>query len=191
MSNFPVHTRKTSPLAAQATLDAVADMFGFVPNLIGVMATSPALAEAYVALSEIFEKSGLNPVERQVVLLTVSHFHECRYCMAAHSMIAEMQQVPDDVIEAIRTDIPIADTKLEALRLYVKRLIKQRGWINETEMNEFLAAGYEPSHAFDVLVGVGQKILSNFTNHIANTPVDTAFEKRTWSPEKNSVRNTP
>ncbi len=68
MSNFPVHTRKTSPLAAQATLDAVADMFGFVPNLIGVMATSPALAEAYVALSEIFEKSGLNPSERQVVL---------------------------------------------------------------------------------------------------------------------------
>ncbi len=111
--------------------------------------------------------------------------------MAAHSMIADMQQVPDDVIEAIRTDIPIADTKLEALRLYVKRLIKQRGWINETEMNEFLAAGYEPSHAFDVLVGVGQKILSNFTNHIANTPVDTAFEKRAWSPEKNSVRNTP
>jgi AhpD family alkylhydroperoxidase len=187
MSNFPVHSRESAPEAAHATLDAVASMFGFVPNLIGVMATSPALAEAYVALSGIFEKSGLTPTERQVVLLTVSHFHECRYCMAAHSMIADMQQVPVDVVEAIRTDSPITDAKLEALRLYVKRLIEQRGWINEAEMNEFLAAGYEPSHALDVLVGIGQKTLSNFTNHIANTPVDTAFEKHTWSPEKNSV----
>lgn len=183
MSNFPVHTRKTAPEAAHATLDTVASLFGFVPNLLGVMATSPALAEAYMALSGIFEKSGLNPTERQVVLLTVSHFHECRYCMAAHSMIAEMQQVPADVVEAIRTDAPISNTKLEALRLYVKKLIEQRGWINEAEMNEFLAAGYEPSHALDVLVGVGQKILSNFTNHIANTPVDAAFEKHSWSPE--------
>jgi AhpD family alkylhydroperoxidase len=184
MSNFPVHSHESAPEGSRATLDAVATLFGFVPNLLGVMATSPALAEAYIALSEIFEKSGLNATERQVVLLTVSHFHECRYCMAAHSMIADMQQVPADVIEAIRTGSPITDTKLEALRIYVKRLVEQRGWINEAEMDEFLAAGYEPSHALDVLVGVGQKMLSNFTNHIANTPVDTAFEKHTWSPEK-------
>ena len=184
MSNFPVHSHESAPEASRATLDAVTTMFGFVPNLLGVMATSPALAEAYIALSDIFEKSGLNPTERQVVLLTVSHFHQCRYCMAAHSMIADMQQVPADVIEAIRSDIPITDTKLEALRIYVKRLIEQRGWITEAEMNEFLAVGYEPSHALDVLVGISQKTLSNFTNHIANTPVDTAFEKHTWSPEK-------
>jgi len=159
MSNFPVHARESAPEGSRATLDAVATLFGFVPNLLGVMATSPALAEA------------------------VSHFHQCRYCMAAHSMIADMQQVPADVVEAIRTGSPITDIKLEALRIYVKRLIEQRGWITEDEMNEFLAAGYEPSHALDVLVGVGQKTLSNFTNHIANTPVDTAFEKHTWSPE--------
>jgi AhpD family alkylhydroperoxidase len=184
MSTFPVHSRESAPEASHETLDAIATMFGFLPNLIGVMSTSPALAEAYVAISGIFEKSGLNPTERQVVLLTVSHFHECRYCMAAHSMIADMQQVPRDVVEAIRTGQPITDVKLEALRLYVTRLIEQRGWITESEMNEFLAAGYEPSQALDVLVGVAQKTLSNFTNHIANTPLDAAFEQHTWSPEK-------
>ena len=184
MSNFPVHTSETATADARSTLEAVADMFGFVPNLIGVMATSPALAEAYVALSTIFEKTDLTATERQVVLLTVSHFHECRYCLAAHSMIAEMQQVPADVIEAIRTDKSITDEKLEALRLYVKRLIEQRGLLSEAEMNEFLGAGYETSHALDVLVGIGQKTLSNYTNHIARTPLDTAFHKHAWVPEK-------
>ena len=43
MSNFPVHSRESAPEASHATLDAVATMFGFVPNLLGVMATSPAL----------------------------------------------------------------------------------------------------------------------------------------------------
>jgi AhpD family alkylhydroperoxidase len=182
MSNFPVHTRETAPETAQPVLDAVTGMFGFLPNLLGVMATSPALAEAYTALSGIFEKSGLNPAERQVVLLTVSRFHACHYCMAAHSVAAEMQQVPADVVAAIRTDHPIADAKLQALRVYVNRLIEKRGWIDEQEMGEFLAAGYAPSHALDVLVGVGQKTLSNFTNHIAQTPLDTAFEQHAWAP---------
>ena len=182
MSIFPIHSRESAPESAHLTLDTVAGLFGFIPNLLGVMATSPALAEAYVALSAIFEKSGLNAAERQVVLLAVSRFHECRYCMAAHSLAADMQQVPADVVEAIRTDNPIADPKLEALRVYVNQLIYKRGWIGETEMGEFLAAGYEPSHALDVLVGIGQKTLSNFTNHIAHTPVDAAFEQHAWTP---------
>ncbi|MBL3528678.1 MAG: carboxymuconolactone decarboxylase family protein [gamma proteobacterium endosymbiont of Lamellibrachia anaximandri] len=182
MSSFPVHSRETAPEAAYPTLDAVTGLFGFIPNLLGVMATSPALAEAYVALSGIFEKSGLNAAERQVVLLMVSRFHECHYCMAAHSLAADMEQVPTDVVEAIRSDHPITDPKLEALRVYVNRLIEKRGWIDETEMAEFLAAGFEPSHALDVLVGVGQKTLSNFTNHLAKTPLDSAFDQHAWAP---------
>ncbi len=182
MANFPVHTRESAPAAAHETLDAVVGMFGFLPNLLGVMATSPALAEAYTALSGIFEKSGLTPTERQVVLLTVSRFHECRYCMAAHSAAAEMQHLPAAVVQAIRTDQSIADPKLEALRLYVNRLLEKRGWIDEAGMGEFLAAGYAPSHALDVLVGVGQKTLSNFTNHFAHTPLDSVFEQHAWTP---------
>jgi len=182
MSSFPVHTRESAPETARPILDTVAGMFGFLPNLFGVMATSPALAEAYTSLSGIFEKSGLNSTERQVVLLTVSRFNECHYCMAAHSVAAKMQQIPAAVVEAIRTDHPIPDPKLGALRVYVNRLIEKRGWIDEAEMGEFLAAGFETSHALDVLVGVGQKTLSNFTNHIAHTPLDKAFEQHAWAP---------
>lgn len=116
-----------------------------------------------------------------MVLLTVSRFHSCQNCMAAHSAAAEMQQVPADVVEAIRTDHSIADPKLEALRLYGNRLLEKRGWLDAAKMGEFLAAGYAPSHAMDVLVGVGQKTLSNFTNHFAHTPLDAVFEQHAWT----------
>lgn len=183
MSLFKVHTKESAPEKALPALETAEAMFGFVPNLLGVMATSPALAEAYLALSEIFEKStALTPTERQIVLLTVSRYHECHYCLAAHSVVADMQSIPAEITQAIRNDRPIPDSKLEALRTLVTALVDHRGAISELEIKPFLAAGYQPVHLMDVMVGVGQKTLSNYTNHLAETPLDSAFENRAWVP---------
>ena len=57
----------------------------------------------------------MSATERQVVLLAVSRFNECTYCVAAHSTIADMQSVPQPVVDAIRNDQPIDDLKLEAI----------------------------------------------------------------------------
>lgn len=184
-TRFPVHSIESSPEASKGALQAAASAFGFIPNLIGVMASSPALTEAYMSLSSIFEqKSDLTPAERQVVLLAVSRYHECRYCMAAHTAAASMQQVPAEVVEAIRNDTPIADTKLEALRQLVTALVEKRGWLTETEVADFVAAGFIHAQLFDVLVGVAQKVLSNFTNHLASTPLDKPFCAAAWSPKQ-------
>ena len=178
--NFPVHTLETAPEAARPVMETARQAFGFIPNLIGIMSSSPALAEAYLVISGIFDKTGLTPVERQVVLLTVSRFHECRYCVAAHSAISAMQKVPDDVVRAIREDQSIADPKLQALREFVHRVVEKRGWLSEEDIQGLLSAGYEQSHVMDVLVGVAQKTLSNFTNHIAETPLDDVFASHAW-----------
>lgn len=182
MTIYPVHTLITAPEGAKPLLEMTQGAFGFVPNLIGVMASSPALTEAYLTISGIFDKTGLTPTERQVVLLTVSHFHECGYCMAAHTAISSMQKVPVDVVDAIRNDVPIIDNKLQALREFVRLLVENRGHLTNNDVQKFLLAGYESSHIMDVLVGVAQKTLSNFTNHIAKTPLDDAFQGQAWKP---------
>ena len=33
----------------------------------------------------------------------------------------------------------------------------------------------------EIILGLSQKVISNYTNHIANTPVDEAFQKFAWS----------
>ena len=183
MSTFPVHTKESASDQSRPSLEAVEKAFGFIPNLLGVMATSPALTEAYLAVSNIFEKkTALTAAEQQVVLLAVSRYHECRYCMAAHSAIADMYKVPPEVTDAIRNDRPIPDAKLEALRQLVTAIVDQRGWPSDQVMQTFINAGYQPAHVFDVLVGVAQKTLSNFTNHLASTPLDPQFKARDWSP---------
>ena len=177
MTSFTVHDENTAPESARPVMLKAAAMFGFVPNLIGVMAESPELAEGYLALTEVFSRTGLTPVEQQVVLLAVSHQNECRYCVAAHGMIAEMVDVPAAVVEALHAGEPLPDARLEVLRRFTVSVVHSRGWPPEQELEGFLAAGYERRHVFDVILGVGMKTLSNYTNHIAETPLDAQFSR--------------
>ena len=179
--NYTVHTPETAPEAARETLAGAKKAYGFLPNLLAVMAEAPALVKAYVTLSRIFEETSLTPSERQTVLLTVSYENDCDYCVAAHSVIAGMQKVPEETVQAIRDGQPIADRKLEAIRRFTAAVVNTRGWPTDADTRAFLGAGYTQSQVLEVVLGVGIKTLSNYTNHIAGTPLDVAFAKAAWS----------
>ena len=170
-----VHDIGSAPGAAKPLLEKAESAFGFIPNILGVMAESPALLEAYMSMSEIFEKTDFNAIEKQVVLLAVSQDNDCGYCMAAHSGIASMQKLPDNVIKAVVEGRSIDDDKLEALRKFTQQVVSTRGNPEGTDINAFLEAGYSKRHVLDVIAGVGMKTLSNYTNHIAKTPIDKQF----------------
>lgn len=177
MIDVTIHDAKTAPQASQELLSEAASKYGFVPNLLGVMANSPQLLQAYLTLGERFNQTSLSPVEQQVVLLTVSQTNGCDYCVAAHSLIARMAKVPDSVITAILQNEPIGDEKLAALGQLTSQLVSQRGWPDDDVVQGFLRAGYTSTQLLEVVLGVGMKTLSNYTNHLALTPVDDAFKQ--------------
>ncbi len=179
--SYRIHTAETAPQEARDSLAAATKAYGFCPNLLAVMAEAPALLKAYLTIARLFEETSLTPAERQVVLLTVSYENGCEYCVAAHTVIAHMQRVPRDVVEAIREGKSIADKKLEALRRYTAALVQSRGWPSAEDSQAFFDAGYTQANVLEVVLGVGQKTLSNYTNHIASTPLDQAFAKAAWS----------
>jgi alkylhydroperoxidase family enzyme len=61
-----------------------------IPNLMGSFTHNPATLKTYITLGDIFEASGLNVLEQQVVALTVSFEKICTYCMAAPTAISNM-----------------------------------------------------------------------------------------------------
>jgi len=180
MKQIETLTLDTAKGQARDILQSTQAKFGFAPNLIGKMANAPALAAAYLAIGKLFEETSLSPTEQQVVLLAVSRFNECTYCVAAHSTIARMQKVPNDVVQAIRNDQPIADSKLESLRRLTTEIVQSRGWPGEQTVSDFLAAGYSESQMLEVVLGIGMKTLSNYTNHLAGTELDPAFAANAW-----------
>jgi uncharacterized peroxidase-related enzyme len=181
MSSFAVHTETTAPEASKEALAGVRQALGFAPNLMGVLAGAPGALEGYLTLSRLFESSSLTPVERNVVLLSVSFENGCDYCMAAHTGVAKMQGVPEDFISALRDGSPIKDAKLQALRAFTASITRQRANLPESGVDGFLAAGFTQRQVLEVILGVTQKTLSNYVNHLAHTPLDAAFAPLKWS----------
>ena len=179
--DLPLHTAETAPESARDSLTSVQAAFGFLPNLLATLASAPSALKAYLTLSQTFEQTSFDATERQIVLLTTSFENGCEYCVAAHSVIASMQSVPEDVVDAIRDGTPLADGKLEALRQFARGVVVSRGWPDDAVREGFLAAGYAPGQALEVVLGVTLKTLSNYTNHLAETPLDLAFAPRAWT----------
>ena len=180
MSRFPIHTAETAP-AAKALIQDAEKAFGFLPNLLGTMAEAPALLEGYMTLAGIFDKTDLSATERQIVLMVNNRLNGCTYCMAAHSGIAKAQGVPEDVIGSLRDGAELSDPKLEALRVFATKINESRGWPEQSDIEALLAAGYTNRTVFEVVLGTALKVMSNYTNHIAGTPLDSAFKTFEWT----------
>ncbi|MBE9029693.1 carboxymuconolactone decarboxylase family protein [filamentous cyanobacterium LEGE 11480] len=183
MTNFTLHTEETAPVKSTTILQGAKKAYGFVPNLMAALAESPAALEAYVTLSGIFDKSDFTPAERQIVLMTNNRLNGCTYCMAAHSTISKMQKIPADVIETLRNGTSFTDPKLEALRVFSTQVNQNRGVLSDADIDAFIAAGYSQANVLEVILGTGLKVLSNYSNHVVNTPVDDAFQSDKWSAD--------
>jgi uncharacterized peroxidase-related enzyme len=165
-------------------LDKALKQVGFIPNMYGYMVNSPALLETYLfGYNQFRSESGFNPVEQEVVFLTISRENACHYCVAAHSVIADAySKVPAEVTDAIRNGSEITDARLKALRRFTKVLLDSRGRPCKTEVAAFIAAGYTEVHVLSVLLAISVKTLSNYANHLFETPLDDMFKSREWSP---------
>ncbi|MFG6201286.1 carboxymuconolactone decarboxylase family protein [Nonomuraea sp. JJY05] len=180
MIDFRVYDESDAPEAARPMLEAAKKRMGFVTTLNGVMAESPELLAGYNALAEQFGKSSLPLQAKQVVLITASVENGCEYCVAAHSTLALKARVPAEVVENLRTGKSLQEPGLEAVRRLTQLIVARRGWVDDTDIEAFLAAGHTRRQVLDVILGVGMKTLSNYTNHMAHTPLDPAWQDQEW-----------
>jgi hypothetical protein len=102
--------------------------------------------------------------------------------VAAHSFVGEkMSKVPSEIIGAIRSDQPIADGKLEALRSFTRTMTNSRGNPTPEDGRAFLDAGYSEIHILGIILAISAKVISNYTNHIFHTDIDPAFAAHRWT----------
>lgn len=182
MSMFPVHTLGTIPEDSREQAERTAERFGgTLPNLVAVMAESAGVMEGYEMLHKLLmTKTKFTPGEVQVLALAISRRNGCTYCMSAHTWRGLQSKGLDATIDAIRNDKPIADAKLAALVAFVNLMLDKQGWITEEDAKPFLDAGYERRQIMEVVLAISWKTLSNFVNHMADTPVDEMFEEHRW-----------
>jgi alkylhydroperoxidase family enzyme len=181
MSNFKIHTIESAPTESKAILEGAKKQNGFVPGLYGVLAESPNTLKAYTQLHGLFADSSFNAEELTVVWQTINVEHECHYCVPAHTGIAHSMKVDPVLTEALRNSEAMPTEKLQALHDFTLSMVRNRGNASDEEMKAFFDAGYTQQQVLEIILGLSQKVISNYVNHVAKTPVDPMFEAFAWT----------
>jgi alkylhydroperoxidase family enzyme len=178
--SYELYDVETAPRDSQPLLEQSLKDFGMIPNLHAVLAESPPALEAYQVLHRLFQQTSFDAEEMTVVWQTINVEHECHYCVPAHTGIAQMMKVAPAISDALRNRTELPDNKLQVLHLTTLALVRDRGRISAQEQADFFAAGYDRRHLVEIILGLSQKVISNYVNHLADTPVDEPFQQFIW-----------
>jgi len=165
-------TTETQNEQAEKILATVEEQFGFRPNLIEELVTAPAAAQVYLRGQDAMADSSLTPTQQQAVQLAVATHNECHYCDAAHAALGRQSGMASEDIDAIRNgDLP-RDTDLRGVVSATRRVLEERGWLDDADLQELSAGGVDRQTLYEILAFVALKTLTNYVNHIADTEID-------------------
>lgn len=180
MTDFTLHTVETAPEKSKPILEQSQKTNGMLPNLHAVMAEAPGLLEGYQVLHKLFMDSSFDAEELTVVWQTINVEHNCTYCVPAHTAIAHSMKVSADLIEALRNKDAMPTEKLQVLHETTLAMVRERGIVSDDVVQKFYAAGYGQRQLLEIILCLSQKVMSNYTNHVAETPLDEPFKKFAW-----------
>lgn len=176
----PRNQHDSDPRIADMLSKAKASL-GMVPNMYATMANAPALLETYMSGYASFRaESDFNATEQELVFLVISEQNGCDYCIAAHSVVADISKVPTAVTDAIRNGGSLEDLRLSALATFTRVMFETRGRPAQSDLDAFISAGYTEQHVLYLVLAMALKTISNYSNHLFNTPLDRAFQSREW-----------
>ncbi len=177
------HTEETAPAGSLPALKGLTEAFGWTPNVLRVFAGSPVLIQSYQAIADIIAKnSAFTAAEQEIIQVVNNVENDCGYCMAAHSTVIEMKGLlPADQLEALRTSAPLADAKQEALRTFALAIFTKQGRPSSCDIDAFKSAGYTDEHILEIVTHMAFKVITNYTNHLAEPELDEPFQAKAWT----------
>lgn len=170
MSKFSVLKREEVSESNQVLFDNLQKMVGFVPNMYTVFAYSPTALGDYLTLQN--RKGSLTDKEREIVNLLVSQLNGCNYCKAAHTAIGKMIGFTEEQTVEIRRANISFDSKFDALAKVVKEIVENKEEVTEHTLSIFYNQGYDNENLVDVVINVGDKIMTNYLFALSKVPVD-------------------
>lgn len=170
MRTFNVPTKEEVSENNQAIFDNLKKGVGFVPNLYATYAHNDTALGDYLALQN--RKSTLKAKERELINLVVSQVNECQYCLAAHTALGKMNGYTDEQILEIREGKASFDSKLDALAKFVQNITINRSKPSPEVVDALFEVGYNEANLVDILMVIGDKMISNFLHGTTQVPID-------------------
>ena len=174
MSQFTEYTIESAPAESRRFMMATRNHLGYLPAAMARMAASPQLLGGFGKLTAIFDRSALDPVTREVVIMTVATRNGCHICVAMHTARLAVLGASPDLIAGLRDGPlqPLADERLDAIRVFTLTVLDTAGDVGDQALRDFLAHGFTTQNALEVVLGIGTYTMSTFANRLTGAPVD-------------------
>ncbi len=156
---------------AKALLDGVQKALVMTPNLMRTMARSPAVLEAYLGFGKALGGGSLSAQIREQIAVAVSGANSCEYCASAHTAVGKNLGVAEDELGANLTSTS-GDPKVEAALRFARRIVEERGWVSDPDLQRVRDAGYGDAEIVEIIATVAATTFTNYFNHIVQTEVD-------------------
>ncbi len=170
MSRFTVPAKSEVSESNQQIFDQLEKGLGFVPNLYAYYAKNETALPDYLALQN--RKSTLTKKEREVVNLVVSQYNGCRYCQSAHTVLGGLNGFTDEQIIELRKGTASFDERLDALAKFTLAVTANKGTVDDSVKEAFFQAGFDESNLIDIVINIGDKIISNYIHNLAQFKID-------------------
>jgi AhpD family alkylhydroperoxidase len=172
MSLFAEYTIESAPPHSRRFLAAAQKQLGYLPAALARWAASPDLLEGFGRMTALFDNCTLDPLAREVVIMTVATRNGCAICVAMHTARLAALDAPPEVIAALRNAAPLPDPRLEEARVFTLQLAGTAGAVGDDALRAFLASGYTAQNALEVVLGIGAYTMSTLANRLTGAPLD-------------------
>jgi AhpD family alkylhydroperoxidase len=154
-----------------------------IPNIAGAMSTSPVLIGSLVGLFQKVHGGSFSEAQIQVLLLTNAVTNSCAWAVAFHTALALKAGVEPADVQAIRGRHTPRGTRASALSTLARTLIERRGRLEDSDVSQFLQAGFSKAHLLEVIAVVAASTITNYTGNVTRPPVEADFEPYAWIAE--------
>ncbi len=158
---------------------------GYLPVGVGLLATSPQLLEGFLKANALFERTTLDPLAREVLIMTIATRNGCHICIAMHTARLHALAATTETINALRDQRELDDPRLEAMRRFTLQVIDDAGAVSAKTLETFMSHGYTPQNALEVILGIGTYTMSTLANRMTRAPLDEQLAA--YAPQDHSA----
>ena len=156
---------------AKELLDGVYAKLKITPNMMKVMANSPAVLQGYLSFSGALAGGALDAKLREEIALAVGEQNACQYCVSAHTAIGKMTGLTDAEIESARGASASTPKHAGALQ-FARQLVAKQGRIADADVDAARRAGLNDGEIAEVIAHVALNIFTNYFNNATDVEVD-------------------
>lgn len=176
MSRFTIHDDETAPAGSLPVLKGATAKAGQLPNVLGVLAGSPAALRAYARFRSELAHGVLEESTIARVALGVAQLHGSEPGVTLRTQTARRAGVGVDEIARARR-FESADPTMAALLRWTRAVARDRGRVDDALHEAVKEAGWTDEDLLEVIAVVALESFTALVNVAGSVPLDGSNEE--------------